>query len=190
MTPNQLLFVFVAILAAGLIFVILWNVLFFNGLKKKVQAEYNARLSGFQEELALQLEEKLKLMQAQLREDNLRALTLIEDELRMANVYEAELLKAKLKNIQPSYPKKLEAAQKLAVLLNSLSSAPAPQFTDWKQQLQQYLLSYTGTIPTESEALVVSAIACTGAGDLEGLLQNLAQAKAGLKEGVSAGIKL
>jgi hypothetical protein len=84
----------------------------------------------------------------------------------------------------------LEAAQKLAVLLNGINSSPAPFFTEWKAQLQQYLITYTGMISTESEAIITSAIEYCEAQDLQLLLSTLIKAKACLKEAASAGVKL
>jgi hypothetical protein len=112
------------------------------------------------------------------------------EELKALSTYELELLKSKLKNTQPSYPKKLEASQKLAVLLNSIGSHPGLSFGEWKTRLQQYLVSYAGIISAETEALVTSAIAGCDAGDADSVLQSLSSAKAALKEGVSAGVKL
>ena len=190
MSQNQLLFPVFTALAASLFFVVIFYLLFLRSVKNKLQKEYEDRFRAFQLQMDLEIEQQVQLYKNSLQADLAADIAAFKEELKAWNAYEVELLKSKLKNTQPSYPKKLESAQKLAVLLNSISSSPVPRFNEWKAQLQQYLLNYTGMIAPGSEALIVSAVTCCERQELEPLLSALTKAKGGLKEGATAEVKI
>jgi hypothetical protein len=190
MNLNPLLFPVLTAFAASLFFVALFYVLFLRNRKKLMQKQYEEKLSAFQLQANIELEKQLELYTKDLQKKNAAEVALLKEELKAWSAYEVELLKSKLKNTQPSYPKKLEAAQKLAVLLNGITSSSVPLFTEWRAQLQQYLINYTGMISAESEALIASAIDSCGAQDLQLLLSILIKAKACLKEGALVSTKV
>lgn len=184
MNQNQLLFPLLTAVTASLFFVTIFFLLFLRSTKKRLQKQYEEELRALQQHAGMELEKQLFFFKEALHKKNAADLAALKDELKAWTTYEVELLKSKLKNVQPSYPKKLEATQKLAVLLNSISSSPAPFFAEWKTQLQQYLINYTGMISAESEDFIASSIDHCGAQDLQQLLSSLIKAKASLKEAV------
>jgi hypothetical protein len=190
MNLNPLLFPVLTAFIASLFFVVVFYFLFLRSAKKRLQKQYEYQLHALQLQTGTELEKQFAIFKNDLQKTNAAEIAALKEELKAWTVYEVELLKSKLKNTQPSYPKKLEAAQKLAVLLNGINSSPAPFFTEWKAQLQQYLITYTGMITTESEAIITSAIEYCEAQDLQLLLSTLIKAKACLKEAASAGVKL
>jgi len=91
-----------------------------------------------------------------------------KSELKSFVQYELELLKSKIKNLQPSYPKKLEAQQKLAVLIdsilprdsdgrsNSADTLPvlSQSFENGHRSLKQFVLDYAGIIGDQTEEIL------------------------------------
>jgi len=84
--------------------------------------------------------------------------------LRKTNDFELQVLKSKIKNIQPSYPKKIEAHQKLAVLVNSLIpsigiveeevEAVGKNFGKGEEQISRFIMDYAGIIDTKTEDIL------------------------------------
>ena len=189
MYQNPLFFPVVAAFIASLVFVSAFYLLFLRSVKRRLQKQYEGKLQVFQLQAGVELEKQFASYRDELQKDNQMQIAALKEELRAWTGYEVELLKSKLKNTQPSYPKKLEAAQKLAVLFNGISSSPAQSFTEWKVQLQHYLIHYTGIISRESEDLITSAMACCETQDLQLLMSNLIRAKAVLKEAAAVSVK-
>jgi hypothetical protein len=190
MNLDQLLFPILTAFVSSLLFAAIFCLVFLRSAKKSLQKQYEDQFQALQLQAGDELEKQFALFKDDLQKTNAAELAALKEELKAWSNYETELLKSKLKNTQPSYPKKLEAVQKLAVLLNGINSSPAPFFAEWRAQLQQYLVNYTEMISAESEAFISSAINYCDAQDLQLLLSTLIKAKACLKEGASAGIKL
>ena len=121
--------------------------------KEELKAETQLFLSAEKQSLDHQLENSTQQYQA---------------ELKAFTLYELDLLKTKIKNIQPSYPKKLEAQQKLAVLIDSLLPKDAGEtgdilaphltlsnsFENIHRMLKQFILDYAGIIGDQTEELL------------------------------------
>ncbi|HEU4634197.1 MAG TPA: hypothetical protein VFS22_09445 [Flavisolibacter sp.] len=184
MNQSQLLFSVLTALTASLFFVAIFCFLFVRGTKRRLKKQFEEEIQAIQRQAGAELEKQLFLFKEDLQRQNAADISVLKDEVKAWTTYEVELLKSKLKNVQPSYPKKLEATQKLAVLLNSINSSPAPLFSEWKTQLQQYLIAYTGMVNADCEGFIASAIEHCNAQDLQMLLSALIKAKASVKEAV------
>lgn len=174
-----------AVAGISILLVLAINLILFNNFRRR----HKKRIDSLEEDCKIAvekavntgLEEYKKVLEAEWSAQ----VSLLKQEIRERAEFEFGLLKTKIGNIQPSYPKKLEAQQKLAVLVNTIGMAVSTgkqDFIQWKTDIQQYLLQYAGFINDKTEAHLTLAIeACLGSSVSETSLQ-LAEAKQQTKE--------
>lgn len=130
-----------------------------------IQAYAEESISNYKNQLAIQNSDDLEAYRAALKNEYEQKFQAVISGLKKSNEFEIEVLKTKFKNIQPSYPRKIEANQKLVVLTNTIvpSSGSNPRedyqficenFELIEDQILKFLLSYAGIIDKETEAIL------------------------------------
>ena len=181
---NQTLFIAsLAAIITSAIFSFLFYVIYLRRIKQNLQKRYEEKMESFQNETRTFNEQQLQELTTTLQKNNEHNCNDLKEEFKKWNEFELGILKSKMKNTQPSYPKRLEAGQKLAVLLNTIATSATADFQEWKNLLQQYLISYAGLIDERTEAFLTSSIDSCLIADIEALLENLSNAKTSFKEG-------
>ena len=130
-----------------------------------IQAYAEESVNSYKEQLAVQNADDLEAYRVALKNEYEQKFQAVVSGLKKTNEFEIEVLKTKFKNIQPSYPRKIEANQKLVVLTNTIvpSSGSNPgednqficeNFELIEDQILKFLLSYAGIIDKETEAIL------------------------------------
>ena len=164
-----------ALLISALFYLALWR-----STKNKLRKDYQLELMAYQKKHAEQAEEMINESLAQLRSDFAKEIEsskiqlreeyfweseLYKSELGKNNEFELQVLRTKIRNVQSSYPRKIEAQQKLAVLADSILLKhnnsktqpildPSRYFEEKEDLLSRYLLEYAGIVdPSVEEQL-------------------------------------
>lgn len=133
--------------------------------KAATEAYVEESVNSYKKQLADQNADDLEAYTAALKNEYDQKFQAIVSGLKKSNEFELEILKTKIKNIQPSYPRKIEANQKLVVLTNTIvpSSGSNPgednqficeNFELIEDQILKFLLSYAGIIDKETETIL------------------------------------
>ena len=133
--------------------------------KAVIQAYSEESVNSYKNQLAAQNADDLEAYRVALQNEYEQKFKAVVFGLKKNNEFEIEILKTKIKNIQPSYPRKIEANQKLVVLTNTIvpSSGSNPRedyqficenFELIEDQLLKFLLSYAGIIDKQTETIL------------------------------------
>lgn len=167
--------VVVASVVLSLCLVLLLHAVFTKKVKKRNQMEMEAHrqllteenalmLETYRAELNQMLERELSTYKTVLNEQHSDELIAFKKELKATADFEVALIKSKIKNNQPSYPKRLEAQQKLAVLSDNVTNlftsldfsavSYNSAFTKTEEAIEAFLLEYSGIIDEQTEEIL------------------------------------
>lgn len=179
--------VWIPVAAAGmaLLVIVLVNIIIFKRLRKQLQQKMEDELNAIKHNLHTTTTDELKTYKQELQIEQSLQFEALTKEVVDRFDFELGVLKAKITNNQPSYPKKQEAQQKLAVLVNAITAAIQAGQQDhqqWKLAIQQYLLQYAGFINERTEKQLTLALDSCINGNSTDVMQHVAEAKHQLKE--------
>lgn len=167
--------VLIASVVLSLCLVLLLHAVFAKKVKKRNQMEMEAHrqllteenalmLETYRAELNQMLERELSTYKTVLNEQHSGELIAFKKELKATADFEVALIKSKIKNNQPSYPKRLEAQQKLAVLSDNVTNlftsldfsavSYNSAFTKTEEAIEAFLLEYSGIIDEQTEEIL------------------------------------
>jgi hypothetical protein len=174
------------LIAAGtsILFTTIFNFTIFKRIRNRLQKSFDEETDYLQKAVISELTQELKNYKEVTQKEHFKEWEALKKEILKKVDFEIELLKARF-HTQPSYPKKLEAQQKLAVLINTINSSMEKdeiKFQEWEIAIRQYLLNYAGIINENTSSLLSSALSFCSTFSAEEMLHCLQKAKQQLKE--------
>jgi hypothetical protein len=169
---------------SSILFTTIFTFITLKRMRNRLQKSYDEETDYLQKAIISELTQELKKYKEDTQKEHFREWEAFKKEMLKKVDFEIELIKSRL-NTQPSYPKKLEAQQKLAVLINTIHSSMEggeTNFQEWESAIQQYLLNYAGIINENTSALLSSALDFCSSFSGENILHCLQKAKHQLKE--------